>query len=106
MTDKRMISKKIKLMEKDLEHLQGVSKYSFTEITKDEYLYLSLERLLERVVNRAIDINSHIIIEDLPMIIIVPFIKWRKLKFFPENLWKRSLPRPALETVWSANTMI
>ena len=61
MIRKNFLVRKIKLMENDLIMLKPLSKYSFDELAKQEYLYLAAERLLEKLINRVVDINSHII---------------------------------------------
>jgi len=57
------IKRKISLIQDDLTHLVGFKNYSFDEIAKDFVKQAALERILERVITRAIDINQHIIAE-------------------------------------------
>ncbi len=61
--DTHFIRRKIKLIQEDLSKLDGLAHYSFDEITKDHIKYLAVERLLEKIIMRAIDINQHIIAE-------------------------------------------
>ncbi|MBS3920265.1 MAG: DUF86 domain-containing protein [Deltaproteobacteria bacterium] len=61
--DIHFIRRKIKLIQEDLSELDGLAHYSFDEITKDHIKYLAVERLLEKIIMRAIDINQHIIAE-------------------------------------------
>jgi uncharacterized protein YutE (UPF0331/DUF86 family) len=63
MLNRDFIERKCNLILKDLEHLQSLSQYTFNEIAADFVKYSALERLLERIVTRAIDINRHMISE-------------------------------------------
>ena len=57
------IKRKIKLIHQDLERLKDISHFTFDEVAKDPMKSAALERVLERIVTRAIDINRHIISE-------------------------------------------
>jgi uncharacterized protein YutE (UPF0331/DUF86 family) len=61
--DTYFIRRKIKLIQEDLSELDDLAHYSFDEITKDHIKYLAVERLLEKIIMRAIDINQHMIAE-------------------------------------------
>lgn len=61
--DIHFIRRKIKLIQEDLSELDNLAHYSFDEITKDHIKFLAVERLLEKVIMRAIDINQHMIAE-------------------------------------------
>lgn len=63
MINKEFIKRKISLVEDELANLSGFASYSFDEIAKDYVKLAATERFLERVVNRAIDINQHLIAE-------------------------------------------
>lgn len=63
MLRKNFIKRKIKLIQDDLDKLSELKKFSFKEISGDFYKLAALERLLERIIVRAIDINEHIILE-------------------------------------------
>lgn len=63
MLDKIFIIRKIKLIQEELSRLEALSNYSFTEITKDFIKLYAVERALEKIIMRAIDINQHIIAE-------------------------------------------
>lgn len=63
MIKKEFLKRKITLIQDELEHGVIFSQYSFDEIAKDYVKQAALERFLERVVNRAIDINQHLIAE-------------------------------------------
>lgn len=57
------IKRKISLMQDDLVKLSGFSQYSLSQITSDYVKQAAIERFLERIISRAIDINQHIIAE-------------------------------------------
>jgi uncharacterized protein YutE (UPF0331/DUF86 family) len=61
--DIHFIRRKIKLIQEDLSELDNLAHYSFDEITKDHIKLLAVERLLEKIIMRAIDINQHMIAE-------------------------------------------
>lgn len=63
MINKIFVQRKISLIQNELAHLIPFSKYSFDEIAADYIKQAAVERFLERVINRAIDINQHIIAE-------------------------------------------
>jgi uncharacterized protein YutE (UPF0331/DUF86 family) len=55
--------RKIKLIQEDLSELDHLAHYSFEEINKDRIKFLAVERLMEKIIMRAIDINQHMIAE-------------------------------------------
>ena len=57
------VKRKISLIQDDLARFSDFAQYSFDEIAKDFVKQAAVERFLERVINRAIDINQHIIAE-------------------------------------------
>ena len=61
--DIHFIRRKIKLIQEDLSELGNLAHYSFDEISKDRIKFLAVERLLEKIIMRAIDINQHMIAE-------------------------------------------
>lgn len=63
MINKIFIQRKISLIQNELVYLLPFSKYSFDKIAADYIKQAAVERFLERVINRAIDINQHIIAE-------------------------------------------
>lgn len=63
MLDRDLIQRKIKLILEDLDRLRGYKDYSFDEIARDFVKEAVIERLLEKVITRAIDVNQHIISE-------------------------------------------
>lgn len=63
MLRKDFIQRKISLIQDDLAKLTELSEFSIHEIAKDYVKQAAVERILERVITRAIDINSHIVAE-------------------------------------------
>lgn len=61
MLDADFIQRKIKLIQEDLSRLDKLGIYSFKEVAKDYIKFNAVERFLEKIVTRAIDINQHII---------------------------------------------
>ncbi len=63
MIRENFVLRKITLIQNELAKLADLAKYSFREITNDFLKQAALERYLERIINRAIDINQHLIAE-------------------------------------------
>lgn len=63
MVNKKFVRRKVALIIEELEHLQDFSDYSFKKIADDFNNQAIVERILERVINRSIDINQHLISE-------------------------------------------
>lgn len=63
MLDKEFIYKKISLIQDELARLSELADFTLDEIAKDFYKYNTLERLLEKIIIRAIDINQHFLLE-------------------------------------------
>lgn len=63
MVDSGFIQRKIKLIQEDLGKLESLSRYSFEEIAADFMKMAVVERLLEKIIMRAIDVNQHLIAE-------------------------------------------
>ncbi|MBI4050403.1 MAG: DUF86 domain-containing protein [Candidatus Doudnabacteria bacterium] len=63
MLNKDFVLRKIKLIQEDLARLEPLGRFSLAELTKDPVKYAATERLLERIVTRAIDVNRHLLAE-------------------------------------------
>jgi Protein of unknown function DUF86. len=63
MVNKDFVYRKIKLIQEDLDRLEDLEKYSFSQIAADFVKMSAVERLLEKIIMRAIDINQHLIAE-------------------------------------------
>lgn len=62
--DRQLISRKIKLIEEDLTKLREFENTSLDQYIKSLEARLQVERLLERIIGRVIDINYHILKEE------------------------------------------
>ena len=62
--DKQLIIRKAKLIEEDLSKLKEFENVSLSKYIDSLEIRLQVERLLERIVGRIIDINYHILKED------------------------------------------
>src|SRR3989304_4816321 len=63
MIRKDFVRRKISLIQDELAHLVELSRFSFNEIVSDFVKQSAMERILERVISRAIDVNNHLIAE-------------------------------------------
>lgn len=66
--DKQLIIRKIKLIEEDLDKLRRFENTSIRVYMQSFETRLQVERLLERIVGRVLDINYHILKEDYNVI--------------------------------------
>lgn len=63
MVNKKFLKEKIELIQKELVDLKKLTVFSFQEIVSDFMKQNTLERILEKIIIRAIDINQHLIAE-------------------------------------------
>ncbi|MBU2578960.1 DUF86 domain-containing protein [Patescibacteria group bacterium] len=63
MLDRIFVKRKLKMITEDLDCLKEFRDYSLDDLAKDFLKQAAVERMLERIVIRAVDINNHIIIE-------------------------------------------
>lgn len=63
MLDSDFIKIKISLIQEELGRLSVFKNFTLNEVAADFFKYNTLERLLEKIIIRATDINSHIISE-------------------------------------------
>ena len=61
MLDLDLLQRKIKLILEDLDRLREYKNFSFKEISEDFVKEAVIERLLEKAITRAIDVNRHVI---------------------------------------------
>ena len=87
--DKKLINRKITLINADLKNLSKLSKLSLkTYLSKSEYETLA-ERYLERIIGRMIDINYHILSEkdnEIPTNFFSSFVMLGRKKYLPVKL--------------------
>lgn len=59
---KVLIRQKLKRIIADVELIRaGITKYSYEELISNEEIMTTIERRLERLINRSLDINLHLI---------------------------------------------
>ena len=63
MIKKDFIKRKITLIQDEMIKLSDLAKYTIDEVAKDFVKQAAVERILERIIARAIDINQHIVAE-------------------------------------------
>ena len=63
MIKKDFIKRKITLIQDEMVKLSDLAKYTVDEVAKDFVKQAAVERILERIITRAIDINQHIAAE-------------------------------------------
>ena len=63
MIKKDFVKRKITLIQDEMVKLSDLAKYTIDEVAKDFVKQAAVERILERIIARAIDINQHIVAE-------------------------------------------
>lgn len=61
MLKRDFLYRKVKLIQEELAKLEPLAHFSMDEIARDPVKSAAVERMLERIVNRALDINQHLI---------------------------------------------
>lgn len=89
MIDNAMVKNRIERIEEDLLHLKDFVSLSFDDIAKNYNTHRTVERIIEIVVNHAIDINQHIIAEqgkgNLPFDFKESFLLLEDLGIYPKE---------------------
>lgn len=101
MLDKNFITRKIKLIQEEIAKVEELSNYTFEEIKNDFLKRYSVERALEKIIMRAIDINQHIIAENAVGYETIrgyedTFYILTKLNVYPEIFSKQIAPSAGL----------
>ena len=101
MLDKNFITRKIKLIQEEIAKVEELSNYTFEEIKNDFLKRYSVERTLEKIIMRAIDINQHIIVENAVGYETIrsyedTFYILTKLNVYPEVFSKQIAPSAGL----------
>ena len=63
MLKRNFVEKKIDLIQQELVNLSELKNFTMQEIAGDFYKYNTLERLLEKIIMRAVDINQYLLRE-------------------------------------------
>src|SRR3989344_7443957 len=58
-----IVKRKLSLIQDDLVNLGALGEHTISEVAADPVKQAALERFLERVINRAVDVNQHLIKE-------------------------------------------
>jgi uncharacterized protein YutE (UPF0331/DUF86 family) len=61
MLNNEFVNRKIRLIQKDIDRLGSFVKEGREEVVMDYFKMNNIERMLEKIINRAIDINQHIV---------------------------------------------
>lgn len=104
MLNKDFIIRKIQLIQEDLNKLQPFAEKTIEQIAQQSVEQAAVERYLERIITRAIDINSHIITElgnaqDIAKTYRETFLKLAKLKVYPQDFAEQIAPSAGLRNV-------
>ena len=95
MLNKQLIERKINSIFEDLQRLKSYLPATKSAFLKDIQSQDSVERVIERLVGRAIDINQHIIVEVFPLKVAAPmeyretFIKIGEMGVLPDKFAER-----------------
>ncbi|MGB9707047.1 MAG: type VII toxin-antitoxin system HepT family RNase toxin [Microgenomates group bacterium] len=88
MLNKKLIKEKINLIQTDLLHLKDYKNLGFDEVAKNYATHKIIERIIEVIINEAIDINQHLIVElgkgRLPFDYKESFLLLAELKILPK----------------------
>ncbi|MEK7103797.1 MAG: DUF86 domain-containing protein [Patescibacteria group bacterium] len=91
MVNKNFVQRKITLIDEELVGLEKLGQYSLEEVASDFIKLSATERILERIVVRAIDINEHLIAElavketKTPLSYGETFLRLVDFKVYPEE---------------------
>jgi len=86
MADKRLVSRKLRLLTQYLNELEPITKCLFNEFLSNYYKLHTAERLIQLLVDTAYDINSHLLAEAgkaLPEDYYSSFIRLSEIKVLP-----------------------
>lgn len=93
MIDKEFIKNKIIYIQNELKALAQYKDHTFEEILSSFELHAITERIIERIINDALDINQHIIVEskkgDIPFDFRESFLLLVNFKIYPKNFAER-----------------
>jgi uncharacterized protein YutE (UPF0331/DUF86 family) len=101
MLDKNFIIRKVQLIEEDLNKLQLFANKTIQQIAQNDIEQAAVERYLERIVTRAIDINNHLITElgditDVAKTYRETFLKLAKFKVYSQDFADQIAPSAGL----------
>ncbi|QQG40755.1 MAG: DUF86 domain-containing protein [Candidatus Levyibacteriota bacterium] len=89
MIDEKMVVEKIRRIQIELLNLERFEVFTFDEVAKNYDTHTIVERIIERIVGFAIDINQHILVEggkgDLPFDFKKSFLFLVDLDVYPKE---------------------
>ena len=97
--DRDVIKRKLAVIARNLGALQRISGLTSDEYGKDFFLRKGTERLLQELIEAAIDINTHIIVDlggMVPDTYYEAFLQLGSLRVLPEDLAQRLAPSAGL----------
>lgn len=100
--DSDIIFRKLSTISNNLKLLQRFSSISEKEYVSDYYAKKAAERILQELIEAAVDINMHIISEkgaETPPDYYESFIKLGELRILPENLASKLAPSAGLRNI-------
>ena len=86
MPDRRLVYKKLEEIMKQLNYLKKLSKLSKKQLIIEETQRFLAERVMERLIGAAIDINMHLISDisgEVPSTYFISFLELARLKVLP-----------------------
>lgn len=95
MIKQKLVENKINLIQTELSRLEEFKDYSFQQIVSDYIKQATVERLLERIIIRALDINQHLIAQlstkktEAPRDYKETFLELADLGVYPKEFAKR-----------------
>lgn len=101
--DVQLIHRKAKLIEEDLQKLVPYQKLGEGNYGKDEMAQLAVERLMERIIGRLIDINYHLLKEKFGSLPIDYFDSFMRLA--KEGVVSHDLARSVAKSVGLRNIL-
>jgi len=103
MIDIAMVKNRIDRIEEDLLHLKDFAGLTFDEVARNYNTHKIVERIIEVVVNAAIDINQHIIANsnksDLPFDFKESFLMLSDLSVYPRDFARKISESASLRNI-------
>lgn len=96
---KDIVRKKLEIIIENLKALEQVKDIAFEEYTVDFFTRKATERMLQELIEAAIDINTHIIVESgnaVPDSYYESFIKLGEMRVLPADLAEKLAPSAGL----------
>jgi len=107
MVNKKLVKQKINLIEEEMLDLEKLAKYSFDQIASDFLKLNIVERILEKIINRALDINQHLIAQLSQGEIKTP-LNYREtfLRLADLNVYPQKFAQNILKSIGTKNVLV